>query len=307
MKALSKTLTSGNFDEVFIEVPHEEKLGLVNSEQLRLFHLNVVDKAFSLKELQSFLRKNIGQYVFSRMKIEEYELSGDAYSVGLDAIELMRRNGKADEKGTGNELGEILLYAFLEEKLNAPKIMSKVELQTDAKQSNSKCDSIHLLSLGNDETPYYHMIFGTSSIDGDVKDAIDMAFRAVTEIRDSKDKERTLAENTVFSRNLNENTVNRIRDILIPDPKKPANVDTAFGLFLGYSIGLNPANYSSIDYRRAVNKKMELDIKNHTRYIAQKIVDLNLEQYSFYLYVLPLDNATEDKKTVMDRIINGGQ
>ena len=49
MKALSKTLTSGNFDEVFIEVPHEEKLGLVNSEQLRLFHLNVVDKAFSLK------------------------------------------------------------------------------------------------------------------------------------------------------------------------------------------------------------------------------------------------------------------
>ena len=114
MKALSKTLTSGNFDEVFIEVPHEEKLGLVNSEQLRLFHLNVVDKAFSLKELQSFLRKNIGQYVFSRMRIEEYELSGDAYSVGLDAIELMRKNGNADEKGTGNELGEILLYAFLE-------------------------------------------------------------------------------------------------------------------------------------------------------------------------------------------------
>ena len=56
MKALSKTLTSGNFDEVFIEVSHEAKLGLVNSEQLRLFHLNVVDKAFSLKELQSFLR-----------------------------------------------------------------------------------------------------------------------------------------------------------------------------------------------------------------------------------------------------------
>ena len=298
MKALSKTLTSGNFDEVFIEVPHEEKLGLVNSEQLRLFHLNVVDKAFSLKELQSFLRKNIGQYVFSRMKIEEYELSGDAYSVGLDAIELMRKNGKADE---------ILLYAFLEEKLKAPKIMSKVELQTEAKQSNSKCDSIHLLSLGNDDAPYYHMVFGTSSIDGDVKDAIDLAFKAVTEIRDSKDKERTLAENTVFSRDLNENTVNRIRDILIPDPKKHANVDTAFGLFLGYSIGLNPANYSSIEYRRAVNKKMELDIKNHTRYITQRIVDLNLEQYSFYLYVLPLDNATEDKKTVMERIINGGQ
>ena len=127
------------------------------------------------------------------------------------------------------------------------------------------------------------------------------------EIRDSKANERTLAENTIFSKNLEENTVNRIKDILIPKPNKPADVDTAFGIFLGYSIGLNPENYNPIDYRKAVNRKMELDIKSHSGYIAKKILDLNLENYSFYLYAMPLDDATEDKKIVMESILNGGQ
>ena len=37
---------------------------------------------------------------------------------------------KPDQKGTGSELGEILLYAFLEDVLGAPKLMTKVELTT---------------------------------------------------------------------------------------------------------------------------------------------------------------------------------
>lgn len=66
-----------------------------------------------------------------------------------------------------------MLYVFLEQVLGAPKILSKVELQTGAKQYDSKCDGIHLLSL--EQTfgmPYYHMVFGTSSIVGDMKKAV---------------------------------------------------------------------------------------------------------------------------------------
>ena len=43
----------------------------------------------------------------------------------------------------GNMLGEILLYAFFEEKLGAPKIFSKIEL--DSLTSESFYDGIHLL------------------------------------------------------------------------------------------------------------------------------------------------------------------
>ena len=168
--SFDKTLRGKHFDEVFTEVTHTETLGLKNPEQLRLFHLNVNNNAFSSDKLEQFLRRNIGLYVFSRAQIEEYNIEGDAYSVGMDALDIMKRNGNPGQKGTGNDLGEILLYVFLEQVLGAPKIMSKVELQTGAKQYGSKCDGIHLLSLEQEfGMPYYHMVFGTSSIVGDMK------------------------------------------------------------------------------------------------------------------------------------------
>ena len=84
--SFDKTLSGGKFDEVFTEVPHTETLGLKNPEQLRLFHLNVNNNAFSSDQLEVFLRKNIGQYVFSRAQIENYRIEDDVFSVGLDAL-----------------------------------------------------------------------------------------------------------------------------------------------------------------------------------------------------------------------------
>ena len=52
------------------------------------------------------------------------------------ALRIMRKRDAADGKGIGNELGEIMIYAFLEEKLEAHKLLSKIELSTDAAQYN---------------------------------------------------------------------------------------------------------------------------------------------------------------------------
>ena len=54
----------------------------------------------------------------------------------------MRENGAADTKGTGNELGEMLVYTLLEEKLDAPKILSRVELSTDAVRPVTRCQAV---------------------------------------------------------------------------------------------------------------------------------------------------------------------
>lgn len=71
----------------------------------------------------------------------------------------------------GNMLGEILLYAFFEEKLGAPKIFSKIEL--DSLTSESFYDGIHLLKM--DDTSF-QMIFGPSYVEDQMDDAIDNAF-----------------------------------------------------------------------------------------------------------------------------------
>ena len=207
-----KTLHGGSFNNIFFEVSHSEKLNLRNPEQLRLFHLEFSNNLFVFGHLQQFLQRNIGQYVFSRAQIEEYELDGNAFSVGLDAMNVMKANANPGERDSGNDLGEILLFVFLEEVLKAPKILSKVELKAQSGSYDSECDAIHFLSSTNSNgNSYYNIVFGTSSIVGDVKDAIDAAFDRVAKIHSKSEQEILLAENTIFTKTVDQSTAQKIK------------------------------------------------------------------------------------------------
>ena len=74
---LKITITVGAIDSVFVEVTHSETLGLRNPSQLRLFHLKLDGVSFTDEGLYKCLRKNIGQYVFSRAEIKRYVDEGD--------------------------------------------------------------------------------------------------------------------------------------------------------------------------------------------------------------------------------------
>ena len=296
----SKTLHGGSFKDIFIEVSHSESLNLRNPEQLRLFHLEVSNNQFSFNHLQKFIRKNIGQYVFSRAQIEEYELDDDAYSVGLDALEIMRSNAKPGERDSGNDLGEILLYIFLEEVLGAPKILSKVELRAQSGSYDSECDAIHFLSSTNASgNPYYNIVFGTSSIVGDVGDAIDAAFDRIAKIHSKSEQEILLAENTIFKKDVEKDTAIKIKDLLVPKKGARPSYDAAFGIFLAYDLGLNPDNYSNQEFALKIEQKMQTDIKAHAQYIIDKINGLGLGNYSFYIYFIPLNDVDNDKLQIM--------
>lgn len=303
-QVLKKTL-GGRFDNVFTEVNHSESLGLSNPSELRLFCLKVVNNLFAFADLQDFLLDNIGRYVYSRARMEQFVLDGNAETIALRAIRLLQKNGQLDQKGTGTELGEILVYAFLEQALGAPKIMSKIELLNVQGVYTSKSDAVHLLSVGNENTPYYQLVFGTSSIIGDIRDAIDVAFETVAKIKQSETEEHQLLETTVLNKAFDEQTTERMKQLLIPS-KSQIPVDNAFGIFLGYSLGLNPYNYSNIEFRQEMQKKMALDICQHARYIREKIQSLGLSTHSFYIYVLPLNEASDDKKAIINELFGGG-
>lgn len=303
-ESLSKTLKGDSFDSVFKEVFHDESLNLRNPNALRLFHLDVVNYGFSYKELLKFLRKNIGRYVYSRAKLERFRLEDDIEGIRDEALRVMRKIGKPDEKGTGNELGEMLLYTFLEEKLGAPKLLSKIELSTEAKQFNSRCDSIHMHFINNDDNiAFYQLVFGASSVIDYFQDAIDAAFDTVKEIENCGHDEIQLVEHTFLDQEVLARDVEFIRSILIPTPDDNTAFDTAYGIFLGYSIGLEPGSRTSPEFRAAVNSKMERDIKEYAGYIKDKINDLGLNHRSFYFYILPLNNSEKEKREIMQAIM----
>ena len=273
--------------------------------QLRLFHLNIRNNKFNPEEMKTLLYRNIGEYVFSRARIERFKVNGDAFAVGAQAIRVLNKNGGADVKGTGTELGEMLLYSFLEEKLNAPKLMSRVELSTDAKQYASTCDGIHLLTGQTSGLPYHQVVFGASSIVGDLTYAIDAAFGSILEIENNEDKELHMVDNVIFDRLLNEDEVELAKEIFLPTPNKTTSYNTSYSVFLGYTIGLDPTKYGVAEYPQIVEEKMQEDIRRNIDYILKKINDNFLGQHSFYFYVLPFNDAEEEKKAIMEAVMKG--
>jgi len=77
-------------------------------------------------------------------------------------------------------------------------------------------------------------------------------------------------------------------------------------VFLGYSLGLDPNNYSTAAFGTEFMKKMDTDIKAHVAYIANKIKAENLGAHSFYFYILPFNDADKEKKSIMNTVLGGG-
>ena len=289
---LSKTV-HGDFDAVFREVTQSCPVSWITQGELRLFHLNIRNNKFNPEEMKKLLYRNIGDYVFSRAKIEHFKVTGDAFAIVSQALRVLQKNGGADIKGTGSELGELLLYSFLEEKLKAPKLYA------------SSCDGIHLLTSGVSGMPYHQVVFGASSIVGDLTYAIDAAFESIVEIEKNEDKELHMVDNVIFDRLLNDDEVELAKQIFVPSPNPTVNYNTSYGLFLGYTIGLDPNQYSVAEFPGIVEEKMQEDIRRNIDYILQKIRDNNLNLHSFYFYVLPFNDGETDKKDIMEAVLKG--
>lgn len=303
-KTLSKTLTHGDFDSVFQEVQQPETVSWTTEGELRLFHLVIRNNKINVEDLKTYLYMSMGDYVFSRAKLEKFTQAGNRDAVIAQAQRVLKKNGGADVQGTGGELGEVLNYIFMEEQLDAPKLMSRVEISTDGKQYNSVADSIHLLTSGVSGRPYHQIVFGSSNIVGDLGYAIDGAFEKICRIEQHEAQEIHMANQLIFERLVTEEEADLVKDILLPKPSKNNRYNTSYGVFLGYSLGLG-TDYPVHEYEELAEQKMQADIKRYIPYILKKIQDCGLGMHSFYIYVLPFNDAEAEKKSIMEAVLEG--
>lgn len=307
-ESISSTVkhTGLTLDSVFVEVQHSEGLGLPKANHIRFFHTTMRGNKLTTENLQVFLRRNLARYVFSRAQLENYRVNDDLDSAVSEAMRIMAENGDSSSEGTGNMLDEILVYAFLEEKLKAPKLLSRVELYTELAKFRSECKGIHLLSPSDlPENTKFQMVFGASNIVDDVKIAIDRAFETIAKINAHESREVLMVQKTVLDQFFNQDEVDLLTQVLIPQPGQPESYDTAYGIFLGYQLGLNPEGRGD-DFEALAEQKMLYDIKEHAGYIAEKISAAGLTGHSFYVYVVPFNDAEQEKTQIMDAVLRGG-
>jgi len=296
---LTNTARQDLFDKTFFEITHPGSLTTPNHSTIKIYALSFQNKEFSFRDINSFVLSNIGRYVFSRAKRNEYKINDNLEALAFDAIKELKRINPSFS--LGDHFSEIMLYSFLECALNAPKILSKVELNKLGGSFNSSSSGVHLLVSNDVSLRNHQLAFGASNVLNNLNIAIDNAFLQVTEIINNLTDEIDLVESSILDSTFDKETTDFLKHTLVPSKSTMSAPDTSFGVFLGYSISLDGTDsLNNIDFANHMKNRMQADILSVIPYIQSKISTLGLSGYSFYFYVLPLIDAEDDKDTIMN-------
>lgn len=207
---LQCTLNRDDFDSIFIESEGAGKLNNPNYSQVRLFYLDIENNEFAYDSLNDFLIDNIGYYVMSRTEMQLLRDKHKEQAACLRAIRAMNQHGAAGEKGTGNDLGEVMVYAFLEDVLGAPKILTKAEIVGGT--AGSSTDGVHLLKLNDSGKDKYQLVLAASDISGDIKKAINSVLQRLDNISGSVRNERQMIDRAVLSSSFDVETTEYLKN-----------------------------------------------------------------------------------------------
>ena len=301
---LKRTLKDPMFDRIFKKATDITIAGMSNPTRACVFYLDPTNCKFRFSNLKEFIINNIGSYVFSRAEKKRLvdRTKNDA-AVGAQAmLKFIQKYGSNAE----TVLGEIMLYTFLEQELDAPKIMSRIELDEYRRNAVSKSDGVHLLSLNLTGQPFHQLVFGASDINGDLTAAIDRAFDKISEIESGYDDEMSMVESTTQWTIYDPDATDFMVNLMTPQRGGGYKADMAFGAFLGYTIKLDTPEYDSQKYRTAVKEQLKKDIADAQPHITDLITRKGLMGHSFYFYVFPFNDAPTEKSSIIREMLTGG-
>lgn len=299
---MNLSIGTNHFLDSFKKIQEKE---IDKKNKLNIFMININANEFDYRLLEENLRDPIIGYAISRKVKEKYKDQAGTlvHKAKEKFIEYFQNDG---------ELGELLLYCFLETHLKAAKILSKLELKTSNKKYVNGSDGVHYLKLPNGN---YQLIFGESKMYTDLYKAIGAAFNSIKEFKDeinSKGDEKSgiTFEKGLISDNLNkefeEDDEEFLMNLIYPKSSNEFDVDDAFGIFIGYQIDVTAEerNLTHSDFRELIKRRIVNEIDEMEKSIKTKIKDKQLEGHSFYIYVVPFTEIENKRKEILGVILN---
>jgi len=280
----------------------EKPFDVVNNNYLRLFMLNTENKRFNYDELYEYLLPNIARYVFNRRKIAEIDQKPQkAYTILCEAIAHLREIAENGDKGAGGELGEILLYLFLEQDLKAPKLLSKVELKTSGQDYVKGSDGIHFkFRMNADGKKILQLVVGEAKIQNDLDDGIKAAFKSIYTYITTNIQDHNLLDTHLSSQLVDAEEAAEIKSYILEIPRKKR--ETMFGIFIGYSIDYKGESDDNDTYDKNLITENEKQVLTYVDSIIKQIYKYQISNYQFNFYFLPFHDAQKDRKDIMKQI-----
>ena len=284
----------------FLNLFHKiiENETLWNGNKLNLFSLKISNNNFTYPCLIDELGDILTTYALSRSAFDELYKQRKVTTLVAKAKERLR-NAESNE----GELGEILLYSMLEAHLNAPKLLTKLELKTDSNHYVNGADGVHLLKIDNNT---YQFVFGESKLYADLSSGIKAAFCSLKELL-KKDLNKLRYEINLVNTNLlkeveDEQSTELLKKLLIPrENDEDLNIDHSFGLFLGFDINITDEerNMKNNEFRIAIYNKVEQAVRCLIPLIEKLISQNEFRGYGFYIYIVPFSELAEQRKKII--------
>lgn len=295
---LLRTDVQNDFLNLFSKIIENEPLE--NENRLNLFVLKITNNSFSYETLTEELGNILTTYALSRSTYDELCSQKKYASLVIKAKEKLRK-----AKNNDGELGEILLYCMLESHLNAPKLLTKLELKTAANNYVNGADGVHLLKI-DDST--YQFVFGESKLNSSLQTGIYEAFKSINNLLE-KDLNKLRYEISLVNSNILKETATEestiLKKLLIPtENDENLNIDHSFGIFFGFDIPISneERKMKNSDFRTLMNGKIEKAVRDVLTTLNNQIKKNEFIGYNFYIYIIPFSELDVVRKKIIEKL-----
>lgn len=298
---------SKNAIKQFKHIKHLSISENIDDGFLDLFLLPINARNFDYNSVSDNLIESVADYALSWKIRDKYK--DKAMTLSKKAREKFKEATKND-----GELGELLLFCFLEGHLEAPKILTKLELKTSNQLYVNGSDGVHLKKIAEQK---YQLIFGESKTYSDLSNAFEDAFKSIGEFINEinskgNDKsginfEKGLISSNIESEIFEEDDEEILNILLYPEEKNNYNLslDDAFSIFVGYEIDIkNEQKICSVDeFPIEIERKIINQIDNYKDNIYRLIQKYDLLGYTFYVFIMPFTNIDETRKKILKSVL----
>lgn len=287
------------FNSTFHKLTHPSNLHSKEPNDIKLFYLNTDSDGLNYEGLKECITINLGNYIYSKKHNKELIDAKKYAAIGLQALKDFRKS----DVFNGDELGNILLYSFLEFVLKAPKLFSNFEI---SKSRISSSNAIHIQTVSSQTFSYNMLVFGTSSLEDNFTDAFTKTIDKVCEIKKNEENRYSFVNESIFNSTFDFVEAEKLKSIILPSETRHSFAPAGYAIFVGYKVDVNPEDYATPEeLSLAIQSKMKEDIINNLDFIDQTLIDKKLDKRSIYIYVLPFNDPTKDKSSIIDEIVNG--
>ena len=302
-------LVEDDFLDIFDHLIDNQKL---ENGNLNLFSIKIKNNEFDYNILIDELVNRLVSFCTSYKQFEYQKYNNKIGALAKESRKLFREYTNVKRQGeeytnnttTDGEVGELLLYSFLESHLNAPKLLTKMRFKTSTHDAVKRSDGIHLLKVDDE---YFELIYGESKLYKDLNGGIKEAFKSIHEFK-SRDNNNIHDEQTFLINNIEteftESQYQRVKSILIPS-EEDIDYDISFGIFVGFEIDI-PLDFKEKSMR-AFREELKILIKNEVigkvNYINKKVIEYGLQNHNFYIYITPFTNLSKTKVSIIEGIL----